>query len=125
VSLFRRSSTGLFASESLLGHLLRGAIASGLLAWAIQHQTESVLPWLAALGALVTFRGCPMCWTVGLVETLLQQRTSPRSVPDLPRAQVRSPGELPCRVLTGLAAAKSPIIKACPPATPPPPKLRS
>jgi hypothetical protein len=39
MSVFKRSITGFFASESLLGHLLRGSVATGLLGWAIQHQT--------------------------------------------------------------------------------------
>ena len=35
----------------------------------------SVIPVLAALlgvGALIAFRGCPMCWLTGLVQTLEQ-----------------------------------------------------
>ena len=36
MSVFKRSATGLFASESLIGHLLRGGVAIGLLGWAIQ-----------------------------------------------------------------------------------------
>jgi hypothetical protein len=63
----------LFASQSLLGHLLRGSVAVWLLVWAIQHQTQVALSLLAALGALIAFRGCPICWTIGLVETLLQK----------------------------------------------------
>ena len=45
------------------------------LAWAIVHRTAH--PWLslgAGVAALVALRGCPMCWTVGLVETLSQGR---------------------------------------------------
>lgn len=75
--LFQRSATGMFASESLLGHVLRGGIGMGLLVWAIQHQTQGVLPWAAAIGALLAFRGCPMCWTVGLVESVLQKIKPP------------------------------------------------
>jgi hypothetical protein len=68
--------TGMFGSASLGAHLMRGAAAVALLAWAMVHETTH--PWLslgagaAALGAL---RGCPMCWTVGLVETLSQGRS--------------------------------------------------
>ncbi len=53
---------------------VRGA-AAALLAWAIVHQTAH--PWLslvAGVAALVALRGCLMCWTVGLVETLSQGR---------------------------------------------------
>ena len=74
MNLFKRSATGLFASESLLGHLLRGAIASALLIWAIQHQTDSLLSLLAGAAALIALRGCPICWTVGLVETIIRKK---------------------------------------------------
>jgi len=60
----------MFGSAFLGAHLTRGAAAAALLAWAIVHQTAH--PWLffAGVAALVALRGCPMCWTVGLVETL-------------------------------------------------------
>ena len=73
MSMFKRSATGFFASASLLGHLLRGAVAIGLLGWAIQQQAHPALSLLAAAGALIAFRGCPICWTVGLVETIVQK----------------------------------------------------
>jgi hypothetical protein len=60
----------MFGSAFLGAHLMRGAAAAALLAWAIVHQTAH--PWLslgAGVAALVALRGCPMCWTVGLVET--------------------------------------------------------
>jgi hypothetical protein len=63
----------MFGSAFLGAHLMRGAAAAALLAWAIVHQTAH--PWLslgAGGAALVALRGCPMCWTVGLVETLSQ-----------------------------------------------------
>ena len=65
----------MFGSAFLGAHLMRGAAAAALLAWAIVHQTAH--PWLslgAGVVALVALRGCPMCWTVGLVETLSQGR---------------------------------------------------
>ena len=76
--LFKRSATGLFASESLVGHLLRGGMGIGLLVWAIQHQAQGALSWAAAIAALLAFRGCPMCWTVGLVESVLQKIRLPK-----------------------------------------------
>ena len=66
---------GIFGSVFLGAHLTRGAAAAALLIWAIVYQTEH--PWLslgAGVAALVALRGCPMCWTVGLVETLSQGR---------------------------------------------------
>ena len=65
----------MFGSAFLGAHLTRGAAAAALLAWAIVHQTAH--PWLslgAGVAALVALRGCPMCWIVGLVETLSQGR---------------------------------------------------
>jgi uncharacterized membrane protein YedE/YeeE len=65
----------MFGSAFFGAHLMRGAAAAALLAWAIVHQTAH--PWLslgAGVAALVALRGCPMCWTVGLVETLSQGR---------------------------------------------------
>lgn len=64
----------MFGSAFLGAHLMRGAAAAALLAWAIVDQTAH--PWLslgAGVAALVALRGCPMCWTVGLVETLTQR----------------------------------------------------
>jgi hypothetical protein len=65
----------MFGSACLGAHLMRGAAAAALFAWAVVHQTAH--PWLslgAGGAALVALRGCPMCWTVGLVETLSQGR---------------------------------------------------
>ena len=67
---------GMFGSAFLGAHLMRGAAAAALLAFAIVQQTAH--PWAslsAGIAALVALRGCPMCWTVGLVETLAQGRS--------------------------------------------------
>jgi len=66
----------MFGSASLGAHLMRGAAAAALLGFAIVQQTAH--PWAslsAGVAALVALRGCPMCWTVGLVETLAQGRS--------------------------------------------------
>ena len=74
MKLLRKSETGLFASQSLLGHLLRGAAAFGLLYGAVLAQHERpMLALLAGAAALVAMRGCPICWTLGLAETLVQR----------------------------------------------------
>lgn len=73
MKLFRRSASGMFASESVIGHLIRGAIGIALLAWAVRHQTQTGLSLLAAMGALLAFRGCPVCWTIGLFESVAQK----------------------------------------------------
>ena len=72
--LLGRSRTGLFATQSLSGHLIRGAVAFALLYVAIgQQHSHPVGSVLAALSALVAMRGCPACWTIGLLETIQQR----------------------------------------------------
>lgn len=78
-ALLAKSPTGLFASSTLTGHLLRGGVAFALLYEALSLQHER--PWLsmgAALAALIAMRGCPMCWTIGLIETVIQRVKSSR-----------------------------------------------
>lgn len=77
MKLFSKAATGVFASQSLAGHLLRGAAAFMLLYWAVVHQqTQPFVALLAGAGALVAMRGCPVCWIVGLVETIGQKLKS-------------------------------------------------
>lgn len=87
---FRRSRTGLFSSTSVGTHLIRGAVAFAALSWALSHQaTTPFLALGAGVAALFAFRGCPVCWTVGLVETLRQKfRRSPGGEQ---QRQVRAP----------------------------------
>jgi hypothetical protein len=72
--LLAKSPVGWFATQTLRGHLVRGAVAFVLLHVAIgrqhAHPVGSVLAGLLALAAL---RGCPACWTIGLVETIQQR----------------------------------------------------
>ena len=61
----------MFASRTVIGHLMRGGIAAALIAWALAHQVLDPAIALAAIVlAIVAMRGCPMCWTLGLVETI-------------------------------------------------------
>jgi hypothetical protein len=75
-----RSESGLFGTRTLSGHLVRGAVAFGLLYLALgQQQAHPLRAVAAGLAALVVMRGCPMCWAIGLVETLQQRlRRGPR-----------------------------------------------
>ena len=74
-AFFARSSKGMFASAHLAAHLLRGAVAAGFLYGAVTHQTSHpVAALFAGVAALVALRGCPMCWTVGLLEMLAARR---------------------------------------------------
>lgn len=70
-----RSPSGLLATRTLTGHLIRGAVAFALLYVAIEHQhVHPVASLSAGLLALVAMRGCPVCWTIGLAETIRQHQ---------------------------------------------------
>ena len=60
-----------FANRSLAEHLLRGAIGFATMIVAVNVADRH--PWsslLLDILALLAFRGCPVCWTTGLLETL-------------------------------------------------------
>ena len=64
----------MFASNTLTEHILRGAIGIGALWLAVA--IAATHPWSSlALGVvvLIAFRGCPICWTIGLFETAHQR----------------------------------------------------
>lgn len=82
--LLVRSPSGLFAARTLTGHVIRGAVAFALLYLAIEQQhSHPVASLSAGLLALVAMRGCPICWTIGLAETIRQRHgvTRSRGVP--------------------------------------------
>jgi hypothetical protein len=61
----------MFASRTIAAHLMRGVIAAALITWALLHQSsEPVFAVAAIVLAVVAMRGCPLCWTMGLVETI-------------------------------------------------------
>ena len=64
-----------FASKTVAGHLGRGlgaALCIVLALWLLSM--SGFLPGAAAVaslvGAAMLLRGCPMCWFIGLVETI-------------------------------------------------------
>ena len=64
----------MFASNNLSEHILRGAIGIGAL-W-IAVAITAAHPWgslLLGVVVLAAFRGCPICWTIGLFETAHQR----------------------------------------------------
>ncbi|QNA87974.1 DUF2892 domain-containing protein [Massilia sp. Dwa41.01b] len=66
----------MFCSTSVGMHLLRGGGALALIALAIHpgsSQPLHVVPLI--LGAVLLLRGCPMCWLIGLVQTIGNKRT--------------------------------------------------
>ena len=69
-----KSPSGLFATQTLTGHVIRGAVAFTLLYLAIEQHLHPVASLVAGLLALVAMRGCPVCWTIGLAETIAARR---------------------------------------------------
>ena len=66
----------MFESKSVAAHLARGVIGVGALGVAVATSTPH--PWamiIALPAALLALRGCPLCWMVGLVETIRGRRT--------------------------------------------------
>jgi hypothetical protein len=64
----------MFASRTVAAHLMKGAIAATLIAWALEHQSsDPALAAAAAVLAVIAMRGCPLCWTLGLVETISER----------------------------------------------------
>jgi ABC-type taurine transport system ATPase subunit len=90
-----RSPSVLFATRALTAHVIRGAVAFALLYLAIEQQhRHPVASSLGGLLALVAMRGCPVCWTIGLAETIRQRHgvTRSRGVPPSPSLQTTASG---------------------------------
>ena len=67
----------MLATHSLTAHLARGVVGIALLVGA--YLTRSSNPLFAigfAACGLVALRGCPMCWTLGLIELSHQKECS-------------------------------------------------
>ena len=63
-----------FASDTLAEHLLRGAVGLALVVAGLVLAGDH--PW-ALLGlplAVLAWRGCPTCWTLGLAQTMTRGR---------------------------------------------------
>ena len=61
----------MFASRTITGHLARGTIGLSALATAVALGPVHPVIALALVPiALVALRGCPTCWTIGLIQTL-------------------------------------------------------
>ena len=78
-----------FASPTLTEHLARGVIGFAALTAAVL--TIPVYPWLGVAlmpVAVLALRGCPICWTTGLIEILAMRVLARREA--VPRQ--RQPG---------------------------------
>jgi hypothetical protein len=61
----------MFCSTSLTVHLLRGIVALALIVSAMILSSEAMIfSASAVVAAIVLLRGCPMCWLIGLFETI-------------------------------------------------------
>ena len=61
----------MFASKTVAAHLMRGGVAAALIAWALMHaSSDPVVAVAAGVLAVVAMRGCPLCWMLGLFETI-------------------------------------------------------
>ena len=66
----------MFASKTLTEHLARGVVGLGAFAHALMFANTSVLfPIVLIPVGLLALRGCPLCWTMGLGETVLAKLT--------------------------------------------------
>lgn len=61
----------MFASNTVIEHLLRGVAGMALLWLAIDiAYTHPFASLGLGIVVLIVFRGCPVCWTIGLFETV-------------------------------------------------------
>jgi hypothetical protein len=71
----------MFASRTLTEHLLRGIVGIGAMIGAVAFAPLGWASLLLVPVGLVALRGCPMCWTIGLVQTVWA-RVRGESAPD-------------------------------------------
>jgi hypothetical protein len=61
----------MFASKTITEHILRGAVGFGAFGAAVAlSAAHPVLALAMAPIGLVALRGCPACWTLGLMQTV-------------------------------------------------------
>jgi hypothetical protein len=89
----------MFASQNLLIHLSRGVVGLGSFAGSMVLNPTHPLFSLALIPfGLVALRGCPMCWTIGLFETVAAKiagRSAPNACVD-GRCALKKPADLTC-----------------------------
>ena len=72
----------MFGSKTLTEHLVRGAIGISATTVALMHADESfAYPVVLLPIAFLALRGCPMCWLMGLGETMVLKLRG-REAPD-------------------------------------------
>lgn len=61
----------IFGNKNLWLHLLRGVVGFAAMSMSLATVNQVWWPSLVLMPlALWMFKGCPICWTVGLLETL-------------------------------------------------------
>lgn len=82
----------MFASPTLREHVARGMIGIGAMALAFASGQLVLMIPLVIIG-LVALRGCPMCWTIGLLETLYNRGQAGRGQAPVQMCATCSPRE--------------------------------
>jgi hypothetical protein len=67
----------MFKSKSISIHLVRGLGGFGLLATALSGRLPLWVEILLGVGGVFLLRGCPLCWAIGLIETVLNKIGAP------------------------------------------------
>ena len=63
-----------FGNKTVGVHLLRGILGFGALYLSFSTMNSTIWPSLILIPAAVYFlKGCPTCWTVGLIETIVMR----------------------------------------------------
>lgn len=63
-----------FGNRSILVHLAKGVAGFVALGFALDSMNRSIWPSVILLPvAMFFFRGCPICWTIGLFETVIMR----------------------------------------------------
>ncbi|MEO5853969.1 MAG: hypothetical protein ABIQ15_15790 [Nocardioides sp.] len=65
----------MFASSSVIEHVVRGLVGLALVVLTIGLAPEHPWALLGLVPAALAWRGCPTCWLLGLGQTLSRGRT--------------------------------------------------
>ena len=69
-----------FCSRSISLHLIRGLAGLVLAGWAlVNFAVHPILAVGAGVLAVLAWRGCPMCWTIGFFETVARRLKAGRT----------------------------------------------
>ena len=68
----------MFASSSVVVHLVRGVLGLALLVGALVLAGDHPWALLGLVGTVLAWRGCPTCWAMGLMATMSRDRVGCR-----------------------------------------------